>query len=276
MTDRPSIDAIREALIVPPGGSFDLRERATRDKRFFDDKDDALSSIEEDGQLIDDLQDCLYAEGQRSLLLVLQGMDTAGKSGTIKSVFHATSPLGMEVKAFKKPSTNEMARDYLWRVHAAVPQRGNIGIFDRSHYEDVLVVKVHDLAPADEIAQRYEQINAFEKHLTENGVTIIKCMLNVSKDEQAERLRDRLEKPHKRWKFNPGDLRDRAHWDDFMNAYQVMLERCSTQHAPWYVIPADSKSRRNALVGRLVLGTLQEMDPRHPESEYKPGDFSIT
>ncbi|MEM1410384.1 MAG: polyphosphate kinase 2 family protein [Pseudomonadota bacterium] len=273
---QPSIEDIREALIAKPGKPFKLAERACRDTVFYEDKKDALESSAADASAIDELQDCLYAEGARALLVVLQGMDTAGKSGTIKSVFRDTSPLGMQVKAFKRPSAEELARDYLWRVHNAVPRKGHIGIFDRSHYEDVLVVKVRSFSPMSVIEQRYDQINAFEKHLTENGVTVLKCMLNISKDEQAERLRDRLEKPHKRWKFNPGDLDDRKHWDRFMDAYETAVERCATKHAPWYVIPSDSKSRRNALVARLVRGTLETMNPRHPDTGFRPDELKVT
>jgi len=277
MTDPfPSFKALKKALIAEPGKRFDLSERATRDKDFFDDKDVARACTDADAVAIDELQDRLYAEGSRALLLVLQGMDCAGKSGTIRSVFRATSPLGMQVKAFKKPSADELARDYLWRVHNAVPKKGNIGIFDRSHYEDVLIVKVRSFAKAEAIEQRYDQINAFEKHLSENGVTIIKCMLHMSKDEQAERLRDRLEKPHKRWKFNPSDLDDRKLWPRFMDAYETAVQRCSTEHAPWYVVPSDSKTRRNAIIARLVRGTLEDMNPQHPETDYRPDTFTIT
>ena len=193
----PSIAATRQALIAAPGKTFDLSSRETGDKSLFEDKENAETSLKRDAATINELKDMMYAEGKRSLLVVLQGMDTSGKSGTIKGVFSDTTPLGMEVKAFKAPSSNELARDYLWRIHNAVPKKGNIGIFDRSHYEDVLVVKVRGFAPAEEIEQRYAQINAFEKHLTENGVTIVKCMLNVGYEEQGVRLAERLEEPHK-------------------------------------------------------------------------------
>jgi PPK2 family polyphosphate:nucleotide phosphotransferase len=269
------VEAVADALIAAPGAPFDIKSAATRNEDLFEDKEDAKASTAMDSEAIDQLQDALYAEGDRALLVILQGMDTSGKSGTIKSVFRATSPLGMRVKAFKKPSTEELSRDYLWRVHNAVPRKGHIGIFDRSHYEDVLVGKVREFATPEEIEQRYGQINAFEKHLSENGVTILKCFLHISKDEQAERLRDRLIKPHKRWKFNPGDLEDRQLWDDFMAAYETVVRRCSTPHAPWYVIPSDSKARRNAMVARLVRGTLERMDPRHPPSDYRLDQFEI-
>ena len=176
-----------------------------------------------DAAEIDRLQDILYAEGRRALLVVLQGTDTSGKDGTIRDVFNATGPLGVHVTAFGAPSEEELAHDYLWRVHRACPRRGTIGIFNRSHYEDVLVVKVRKLAPAEEIEPRYDQINAFEKMLVENGTRILKFMLHISKEEQRERLQERLDDPDKHWKFNPADLDDREHWDDFQAAYETML-----------------------------------------------------
>jgi PPK2 family polyphosphate:nucleotide phosphotransferase len=179
------------------------------------------------------------------------------------------------VHAFGRPTEIELAHDYLWRIHGATPKKGMIGIFNRSHYEDVLVGKVRKLASPDEIEQRYEQINAFEKHLTENGTVILKFMLHISKEEQASRLQDRLDKPEGRWKFNPGDLEDRKSWDEFQDAYDVMLDRCSTKHAPWRVIPSDKKWRRNAIISQIVHGVLEEMDPRYPKPAWKPGDFKI-
>ena len=207
--------------------------------------------------------------------MVLQGIDTAGKSGTMRSVFAYTSPLGLQVAAFKKPTDLELSHDYLWRVHQVVPRKGYIGIFDRSHYEDVLVVKVRGFAPKDDIEKRYEQINQFEKHLTENGTKILKFMLHISPETQAERLKSRLDEPHKRWKFNPGDLEDRKLWPDFMDAYDDMVERCSTDHAPWYVIPSDSKSRRNAMIARIVRGALEDMDPQYPDPGWNAADYDI-
>lgn len=255
----PSIAAVRRALIVHPGKPFELSARDTADRRLFPDKTEALTSLRKDAAVINELKDMLYAEAKRGLIVILQGMDTSGKSGTIKAVFSETTPLGMEVKAFKAPSTEELARDYLWRVHQAVPRRGHVGIFDRSHYEDVLVVRVRGLVPPEQVEQRYAQINAFERHLSENGYRIVKFMLNIGHAEQGVRLRQRLTEPHKLWKFNPGDLDDREHWAAFMQAYQIAMERCSTRQAPWYVIPADSRSRRNAMIARIVRGALEDM-----------------
>jgi PPK2 family polyphosphate:nucleotide phosphotransferase len=272
----PSISDVRKNLVAEPGKPFDLSKRDTGDRALFDDKSLAKTSLKKDAAVINELKDILYAEKKRSILVVLQGMDTAGKSGTIKSVFADTTPLGMEVKAFKAPSSNELARDYLWRIHNAIPKKGHVGIFDRSHYEDVLVVKVRGFARPEDIEKRYEQINAFEKHLSENGVTMIKCMLNIGYEEQGIRLRERLEEQHKYWKFNPSDLDDRALWKDFMTAYETAVERCSTEHSPWYIIPSDSRTRRNAMIARLVRGALEDMNLSWPQTDYRLEDFDFS
>jgi PPK2 family polyphosphate:nucleotide phosphotransferase len=205
--------------------------------------------------------------------VVLQGIDTSGKDGTVKSVFQYTSPLGVRVHPFGKPTETELAHDYLWRVHQLTPRKGHIGVFNRSHYEDVLVVKVRKLASKDAIEQRYDQINAFERHLAENGTRVLKIMLHVSKEEQGVRLKERLEVAKKRWKFNPDDLEDRKLWDGYQAAYETMLQRCSTRWAPWYVVPADSRSRRDATVARLVRAELEEMKPDYPDPGYRPEQF---
>ena len=271
----PSIAAVRKALMAAPGKAFDLSARETTGRDVFPDKAEAETSLRKDAAVINELKDMLYAEGRRSLLVILQCMDTSGKSGTIKSVFSDTTPLGMEVKAFKAPSSEELARDYLWRVHNAVPRRGNVGIFDRSHYEDVLVVRVRELAPLEEVEKRYGQINAFEKHLSENGTVVLKFMLNVGYEEQGIRLKERLEEQHKLWKLNPVDLDDRARWPQFMAAYQLAVQRCSTRHAPWYIIPSDSRTRRNAAVARVVRGALEGMDLKWKDPGLKPESFDF-
>jgi PPK2 family polyphosphate:nucleotide phosphotransferase len=263
------------AVRVAPGKAPKLTDKAALGGDLFEKKEDGERAVAEDAAAINLLQDRLYAEGRRSLLVVLQGIDTAGKDGTTRDVFNATGPLGVEVTPFGKPSEEEAAHDYLWRVHKAAPRRGMIAIFNRSHYEDVLVVKVRKLAPAGEIEKRYDQINAFEKHLFENGVTILKFMLHISKTEQGERLRERLADPLKQWKFNPGDLEDRKLWDEYMAAYEMMLARCSTPHAPWRLIPADKKWRRNAIVARLVRGALEDMNPAPREPDFDPATFKF-
>jgi PPK2 family polyphosphate:nucleotide phosphotransferase len=260
---------------IKPGERVRLNNDDADDLAGFDDEDATKIETKACAEEIDTLQDRLYAEGKRSLLVILQGTDTAGKDGTIRGVFNTTGPLGVSVTAFKRPTEDELAHDYLWRAHAACPRRGTIGIFNRSHYEDVLVVKVHKLVPSKEIEMRYEQINAFEKMLTENGTTILKFMLHISKKEQGKRLQDRLDDPTKHWKFNPSDLEDRNPWDEFEEAYETMLERCSTKWAPWYVIPANHKWVRNAVVGDIVRATLKDMDPRYPKAAWEPGEFKI-
>ena len=272
----PSIVAVRKTLVAQPGKPFNLSDRDTVGRDMFENKVEAETSLKKDAAVINELKDMLYAEGQRSLLVILQGMDTSGKSGTIKAVFSETTPLGMEVKAFKAPSSEELARDYLWRVHNAVPRRGHVGIFDRSHYEDVLVVRVRELAPLADVEKRYDQINAFEKHLSENGTTVLKFMLNIGYEEQGVRLKERLEETHKLWKFNPGDLEDRSKWAEFMQAYELAIRRCSTRHAPWYVVPADSRTRRNALIARVVRGALEGMALKWKDPGYTPGSFEIS
>ena len=253
-----------------------LDARPTRDEALFPDKAEAEASLTEDAAAIDTLQDALYAEGKRSLLVILQGTDTSGKDGTVRGVFNKTGPLGVRVHGFGRPTDIELAHDYLWRVHQVVPRRGHVAIFNRSHYEDVLVVKVRELVPAEQVAQRYEQINAFEKMLVENGTTVLKFMLNISRDEQGERLKARLDEPDKRWKFNTGDLEDRKLWPEYRAAYQTMLERCHTAHAPWHVIPADSKTRRNAIIARIVRTTLEGMAPVYPDPGLRAKDFDFS
>jgi PPK2 family polyphosphate:nucleotide phosphotransferase len=252
---------------VKPGEAARLGKRDPRDGSGFKDKEATKAETAQNAVAIDALQDRLFAEGNRALLVVLQGIDCSGKDGTVRAVFNACGPIGVMVTPFKAPTPPELAHDYLWRVHQSCPPRGMIGIFNRSHYEDVLVVKVRGFAPPEAVERRYEEINAFEKMLSDNGTTILKFMLHISKDEQATRLRERVDDPAKRWKFNPGDLEDRALWDDFMAAYEVALTRCSTEHAPWHVIPADRNWVRNAIISRVVREKLEAMDPRYPEAK---------
>ncbi|HCK84756.1 MAG TPA: polyphosphate kinase [Hyphomonadaceae bacterium] len=271
--DFSTIDA---AVLIAAGAKSPLSHRDPVCDHLFPKREEAEASVAEDAKAIDKLQDKLWAERKRALLVVLQGIDTSGKDGVVRGVFNQCGPLGVEVTAFGRPSEEELAHDYLWRVHRATPAKGMIGVFNRSHYEDVLVVKVRKLAPAAAIAQRYEQINAFEKHLSESGVTVLKLMLHISKDEQRQRLQERLDQPDKNWKFNPADLEDRALWDEYQNAYETMLERCSTAHAPWRVIPADKKWRRNAIIAAIVRKTLEDMAPQYPKPNWSPSDFKIT
>jgi PPK2 family polyphosphate:nucleotide phosphotransferase len=266
---------IDEAVRIDPGAKARLAQRSCEGEALFAEKEAAEARLAACAKAIDALQDKLYAEGARALLVVLQGIDTSGKDGAVRGVFNQCGALGVTVTGFGRPTDLELKHDYLWRVHQAVPKKGIIGIFNRSHYEDVLVVKVRKLAPANQIEQRYEQINAFEKHLVENGVAVLKFMLHISKEEQRKRLQERLDDPAKHWKFNPSDLEDRALWSDYQRAYEAALERCSTAHAPWRVIPADKKWRRNAIIAAIVHGTLEQMNPRYPKPDWNPSDFKI-
>jgi PPK2 family polyphosphate:nucleotide phosphotransferase len=257
---------------VPAGGKrFRLKDIDPGSKEGLPDRERAEVDMAADVARIDVLQEIMYAQGKHALLCVFQAVDCGGKDGTIRKVFGAVDPIGIVSTSFKTPSAVELAHDYLWRVHQAVPARGYLGIFNRSHYEDVLIVRVHGLAPAAAIEQRYEQINAFEKQLSENGITILKFYLHISKDEQKQRLQERIDDPKKRWKFNAGDLEERAWWDHYMEAYDIALRRCSTPWAPWYVIPADRNWYRNAVVAHILRQTLEGLDLKYPKPT---ADFS--
>lgn len=277
MSNQPSLKDVQELTLVDPKTkkTFALKDRDTRGDKLFESKKDAKASLEADALAINELQDALFAGKTGSLLIVLQGIDTSGKDGTTKEAFRFTSPLGVMVHAFGKPTEEELAHDYLWRLHKVTPRRGFISVFNRSQYEDVLVVKVRKLAPPKLVEQRYEQINQWEKTLVENGTRVLKIMLHISKEEQGERLRERLEVPEKRWKFNPSDLEDRKLWDDYQAAYETVLQRCSTPWAPWYVVPADSRSRRDAIAARLIRGELEAMKPEYPDPGYRLEQYQI-
>ena len=212
-------------------------------------------------------QEALFAERTRRVLVVLQGMDTSGKGGVIDHVIGLVSPQGVHIRSFKKPTEAELRHHFLWRVRAALPGPGMIGIFDRSHYEDVLVARVHALAAPEVLEKRYADIARFEAGLVEQGCTLVKCFLHISYDEQRERLLARLADPAKHWKFNEGDLAERARWADYQEAYRIALERCSTDAAPWYAVPADRKWYRNWAVGRLLEETFAELDPQYPRPD---------
>lgn len=217
----------------------------------------------------------LYAEGAQSLLVVLQAMDTGGKDGTIRNVFGGVNPQGVRVTSFKRPTEEELAHDFLWRVHAATPARGQIAVFNRSHYEDVLVVRVHGLAPARVVKRRYEHIRAWEAELADAGTRVVKLMLHISYDEQRARLQSRLDDPAKHWKFEAGDLDERKLWPEYQAAFQAALTRTTTRHAPWYVIPADRKWYRDWAVLTVLTEALKEMDPRYPPAPEGLADVVI-
>ncbi|MDO5683594.1 MAG: polyphosphate kinase 2 family protein [Propionibacteriaceae bacterium] len=236
-------------------------------------KDDAPDQMAEMAPELSDLQERLYAAGRDNeqaprLLLMLQGLDTSGKGGVIRHAVGMVDPQGIDLTAFKVPTAEERAHHYLWRIRKALPGPGMIGIFDRSHYEDVLVVRVDELVAAEEIPKRFDEINAFEAELADQGITMIKCFLNVSRDEQKERLLERLADPEKYWKYNPGDVDVRNKWADYMDAYSDVLTRCNTEIAPWYVIPADKKWYRNWAVARLMVEHLRALDLGWPAADF--------
>ena len=256
-----------QALTVPPGTEVKLANFDPR-KIYGDyNKESAYHRIEDNAKAMANLGYRLYAEDRRSLLLVLQGMDTAGKDGTIRNVMRGLNPQSCEVHPFKKPTHEELEHDFLWRVHKVVPRRGNIGIFNRSHYEDVLVVRVHNIVPAAVWQERYDLINSFEELLSSAGTTIVKCFLHVSKEEQRERLQARLDDPEKLWKFNKQDLDERKLWDEYQPAYEAALTRCNTDFAPWHIIPSDRKWNRNLIVSEILRETLEKMNPQFPPPE---------
>ena len=228
------------------------------------DKEEVKAATMADVAEIDRLQDILYAGAKHAILVVLQGLDTSGKDGTVRKVFGPIDPLGVVATSFKAPTPAELAHDFLWRVHKVVPPVRVIGVFNRSHYEDVLVARVHGLVPHDRLEARYDQINAFERHLAANDTVILKFFLHISKEEQKARLQARLDDPSKRWKFSPSDLAERKYWDDYQTAYQIALERCSTEWAPWFIVPADRKWYRNAVVARILRTTLEALDLAYP------------
>lgn len=252
---------------VIPGQPIELDNLATRADGFHDDRKEAESEFKRLRKELAELQFKLYSEGRRKLLVVLQAMDAGGKDGTIRRVFQGVNPQGVRVASFKAPSKRELARDYLWRVHREVPPKGRIGVFNRSHYEDVLIVRVDSLVEEAVWRQRYDQINDFEKLLADTGTVICKFFLHISKDEQKERMEARLQDPTRHWKFSRDDLEKRKQWDNYMAAYQDALNRCSTEHAPWYAIPADQKWYRNLAISRVLVETLRQMNPEYPAPE---------
>jgi PPK2 family polyphosphate:nucleotide phosphotransferase len=257
-------------LMVKPGSKIKL-EKLDPDHTLGYDKADAAEHLAKNLERLCELQYRLYAEAKRSLLVVLQGIDAGGKDGTIKHVMSGLNPQGVDVTSFKVPEGAEKRHDYLWRIHQAVPEWGKMGIFNRSHYEDVLVVRVHDLVPKKIWSKRYDQINDFERMLSSSGVNIVKFLLYISKDQQEKRFRERIDDKQKNWKFSPADLKEREYWDQYIEAYQDMLRKCSKDHAPWYVIPANNKWFRNLAVSQILCETLEGMDLKFPKPT---GDLS--
>jgi PPK2 family polyphosphate:nucleotide phosphotransferase len=259
---------------VEPGEPARLAEREPGETEHYTSKKDVAQELAAARKRIGDLQARLYAEHERSLLIVLQAMDTGGKDGTIKGVFQGVNPQGCQVWSFKAPSSEEHDHDFLWRYHQRVPSAGMIGIFNRSHYEEGLVVRVKSLVAEQVWRDRYDTINAFERALTASGVALVKFFLHISKDEQRRRLQSRLDDSEKHWKFSANDVAERAYWDDYQRAFEDALTKCSTPYAPWYVVPADTKWYRNLVVARTIADTLEAMDPRYPPAE--PGLDQVT
>lgn len=252
---------------VKPGSRVNLSKIDPGFSAGFKSKKETRDLLDDNIEKLNKLQYRLYAENRRSVLIVFQAMDAGGKDGCIRHVMTGLNPQGCRVTSFKVPSSEELDHDFLWRIHKAVPPRGEIGIFNRSHYEDVLVVRVHNLAPKSVWSKRYDQINDFEKILSDNGTAVLKFFLYISKGEQKERFIKRLENPDKNWKFSHGDVEEREFWEDYMRAFETALSRCSTAYAPWYIIPADNKWFRNLAVSQIIVDTLDEMDPRIPKPE---------
>jgi len=255
----------RSQFRVPPDTPVDLSRYDPESTDGIHDKAVAKALLEADVDRLDKLQYLLYAENGRALLVVLQGMDAAGKDGTIRHVMRGVNPQGTRVTSFKKPSAEELDHDYLWRIHEAVPRIGNIGIFNRSHYEDVLVVRVHNLVPQAVWSKRYDQINRFEENLAENNIVILKFFLNISKEQQKRRFQKRLDDPKRHWKISEADFAERKYWDDYIEAFEAVLSKTSTDWAPWFVIPSDNKWFRNVAVSRIIVDTLEGLDMKMPE-----------
>ncbi len=251
-----------DQFIIRPGHVIRLKDIDPGNTGEFDgDKSDSKDRLDDLTDQLENLQELFYSQHKHALLIVLQGMDTAGKDGTIRHVFDNVNPQGVRVANFKAPTPQELSHDFLWRAHKETPQKGEVVIFNRSHYEDVLVVRVHNLVPEKTWEQRYTEINNFEHLLANEGTVILKFFLYISKKEQKERLLDRLKQPDKQWKFNPEDMKERGYWDDYIEAYDVMLNRTSTEWAPWYVVPADHKWYRNLVVANVLVNTLKNCIP---------------
>jgi len=263
------------AVVVEPGTKIHLRDIDPDATGSCGSKEESLERLKALQERSRELQEAFYAERGRSLLIVLQAMDTGGKDGALKSMMAGFNPIGVRINSFKAPTQEELAHDFLWRVHQCVPAKGMIGVWNRSHYEDVLIVRVHQLIAEKAWRQRYEDINNFEQMLARNGVTILKFYLHISKDEQKKRLQARLDDPTKHWKFNVGDLAERKLWDDYQEAYEDAINECSTAHAPWIIVPANRKWARNLVLAETIVATLESLKPQYPEADFDPKTISI-
>ncbi len=253
--------------LVPKSGSKVKLQDYDPDFRGDYDKAKAVAETDQLQDKLENLQERLYAENKQSLLIVFQAMDAGGKDGTIGKVFEGINPMGVRVASFKVPSAEELAHDFLWRIHQQVPPKGYIGIFNRSHYEQVLVVRVNALEPKEVWKRHYDQINEFERLLADSGTRVMKFFLHISKDEQKKRFEDRLKDPEKHWKFSMGDLPVRERWNDYMKAYEDAISRCNTDYAPWHIVPANTKWYRDLVVTKAIVQTLEDMNPAYPAPE---------
>ena len=266
--------ALRDALLVKPGSRIRL-EKVEHQATYGYEKAASVEATTRQMERLRDLQDRLWAEAKHSVLVVLQGIDAAGKDGTIAKVMEAFNPQGCPVTSFKVPTPEEMAHDYLWRVHKRTPGKGEVGIFNRSHYEDVLVVRVHGFVPKSVWSKRYDQINDFERTLAAGGTTIVKFFLSIDKDVQRQRFQERYDDPTKRWKFSTGDLEERKRWDEYQRAFDDMLSKTSTDVAPWYVIPANRNWFRNLAVSTILADTMADLKPAYPTPPDLPANLVI-
>ncbi len=266
-----------DKLRVKPGEKVDLSKVDTRSTPSWDgdDKDEGKARLVDLNDKMEQLQELLWANGKERVLLVLQAMDAGGKDGTVRHVFEGVNPSGVRVASFKKPSSKELSHDYLWRIHRQVPGDGELVIFNRSHYEDVLIVRVEELVPQSRWSKRYDHIVNFEQMLADEGTTIVKIFLHISKSEQQERLQARLDEPEKNWKFDAGDLGPRAKWDDYQKAFEELLQKTSTKDAPWFIVPADRKWYRNIAVSEIMIQTLRGLNMSYPEADFNPADIII-
>ena len=265
-----------ERYLIKPGSKVDFANYDSGEKTLFQgEKEEFEFQFDHLQDQLQQLQKVLYAQNKHRILVVMQAMDTGGKDGCIKHVFSRIDPQGIHVRSFKKPSAEELAHDFLWRVHSKVPSTGQMVIFNRSHYEDIIAVRVKKIYPDEVWKRRQRHVIEFERMLAEEGTTIVKIFLHISKDEQKRRLEARLANPAKHWKINPDDLVDRAHWDDFMNAYEDVIGKTSTELAPWYVVPADRKWYRNLCVARIMLDTLKKLNMEIPAIDWDPKKIRI-
>lgn len=265
-----------QPLIVSPGTKVRLKDYDPNYTGNYKSKNEAKERLKVIQKEMIKLQNLLYAEGKHALLIILQAMDTGGKDSTIRNVMAGIDPQGCDVYSFKVPTPEELSHDFLWRAHKVTPGKGKIAIFNRSYYEDVLVVRVHNLVPKEVWSQRYEQINNFEKILVMNGTKILKFFLYISKDEQKKRLEERLKDPTKHWKFSEADLKEREYWDDYIEAYEDVLTKCSTEYSPWYIVPANKKWYRNLVVGESIVHALRQLNMKYPEPKVDISKIKIT